>query len=103
MGHRLEHTIWPDWPEGMEPKVVTADVTVLLRRVVRPGDEDGGESVALVAHKAKTSTRTVYRVLAASSPEISLDLADRLCVAAEAHVSACRLVWPDGRITSYLT
>ena len=42
-------------------------------------------------------------VLAASSPEISLDLADRLCVAAEAHVSACRLVWPDGRVTSYLS
>lgn len=102
MGHQLEHTLWPDWPEGMEPKVVTSDVTALLRRVVRPGDEDGGESVALVADKAKTSTRTVYRVLAASSPEISLDLADRLCVAAEAHVSACRLVWPDGRITSYL-
>lgn len=103
MGLLLEHTIWPDWPEGTEPKVVTSDVTALLRRVVRPGDEDNGESVALVAAKAQTSTRTVYRVLAASSPEISLDLADRLCVAAEAHVSACRLVWPDGRVTSYLS
>ena len=48
MGLRLEHTIWPDWPEGTEPKVVTSDVTAILRKVVRPGDEDGGESVALV-------------------------------------------------------
>lgn len=103
MEQRLEHAIWPDWPDGAEPKVVTADVTAILRKVVRPGDEDGGESVALVADKAKTSTRTVYRVLATSSPDISLDLADRLCVAAEAHISACRLVWPDGRITGYLS
>ena len=103
MDHRLEHAIWPDWADGQEPKVVTADVTAILRKVVRPGDEDNGESVALVADKAKTSTRTVYRVLANSSPDISLDLADRLCVAAEAHISACRLVWPDGRITGYLS
>lgn len=89
--------------DGPEPRVVTADVQVLLRRVIRPGDDDAGESVSLIAEKARISTRTVYRVLQGSTESISLDLADRLCLAAEAHVSVCRLRWPDGSVTPYRT
>lgn len=89
---------------GPEPRVVTEDVQAILRRIIRPQDEDAGESVALIAEKAKVSTRTVYRVLNPSEAKltISLDLADRLCLAADAHVAGCRLVWPDGRITDYV-
>lgn len=84
-----------------EPRVLTRDVTAVLRRIVRPDDDDAGESVALIAEKADTSTRTVYRVLSGSTDTINLHLADRLCLAADAHLSACRLVFPDGRIEPY--
>lgn len=87
--------------EGPEPRVITEDVQALLRLRIRPGDDDAGASVALIADAAKVSTRTVYRVLNPdeSKPTISLDLADRLCLAAGGHISRCRLLWPDGRIT----
>jgi hypothetical protein len=56
----------------------------------------------MIAERAETSTRTVYRVLSESHAEaISLDLADRLCLAAGSHVALCRLKWPDGEVTSY--
>jgi AraC-like DNA-binding protein len=89
--------------EGPEPRVLTEDVQQILRAVIRPGDEDTGKSVALIAQRARVSTRTVYRVL---NPEegktsISLDLADKLTLAAGSHASHCRLEWPDGRITGY--
>jgi hypothetical protein len=90
---------------GPEPRVLTADVQEVLRRVVRPSDEEGGgEAVAMIAERAGVSTRTVYRVLNPdeSKPTISLDLADRLCIAAGVHIAfSCRLVWSDGRITQY--
>lgn len=89
--------------DGPEPRVLTQDVQTILRRVIRPGDDDAGESVTLIAQKAKISTRTVYRVLGADKPTIALDLADRLCLAAEAHLASCRLVWPDGSVTDYIT
>lgn len=88
--------------DGPEPRVLTEDVQALLRRVVRPSMEDAGESVALIAERAKVSTRTVYRCLSPDEGKetISLDLADRLCVAAGAHLRfTCRLVWPDGTIS----
>lgn len=87
---------------GPEPRVLTADVQAVLNRKIRP-DAELGESVALVAARARVSTRTVYRVLnpGESKETISLDLADRLCVAAESHLSSCRLVWPGGVITDY--
>lgn len=90
--------------DGPEPRVLTADVKAVLRRVVRPDDEDGGEAVAMIAERAKVSTRTVYRVLNPDPQKetISLDLADRLCIAAGVHIAfSCRLQWPDGSITSY--
>lgn len=92
--------------DGPEPRVLTVDVQAVLRRRVRPGEthqETTGDPVALIAARARVSSRTVYRCLnpAEVKPTISLDLADRLCVASEAHLSECRLVWPDGQITSY--
>jgi hypothetical protein len=92
--------------DGSEPKVLTEDVQAILRRIVKPGEDDG-ESVLLIAMKAKVSTRTIYRILKPAPtkdnkpPAISLDLADRVCLAADDHVANCRLMWPDGRITAY--
>lgn len=93
--------------EGPEPRVLTEDVQRVLRRIIRPGDEDSGGSVASIAARAGVSTRTVYRVL---NPEpgkdtISLNLADELVLAAGGHLAIdhCRLKWPDGRITAYVT
>ena len=84
-----------------EPKVVTEDVRSILRRIIRPDDDDGG-SVQMIAERANTSTRTVYRVLSEGHADaINLDLADRLCLAAGSHVALCRLKWPDGSITTY--
>lgn len=58
--------------------------------------------MALIAERAQTSTRTVYRVLAGSTETISLDLADRLVLAADQHLATtCRLRWPDGEVTPY--
>ncbi len=88
--------------DGPEPRVITRDIQTILRRVIRPGEDEGGESVALIAEKAKISTRTVYRVLQGTTETISLDLADRLCLAAESHLMMCRLRWPDGSLTPYL-
>lgn len=88
--------------DGPEPRVLTKDVQTILRRVVRPGDDDSGESVSLIAHKAGVSTRTVYRVLNPQDSEsISLDLADRLCLAADSHLASCRLLLPDGSVVPY--
>ena len=91
--------------EGPEPRILVADVQAILRRVIRPGDDDAGQSVQLIARRAGVSTRTVYRVL---NPEegkdsISLDLGDRLCLAAGSHPIHCRLKWPDGVVTPYIT
>lgn len=84
-----------------EPRVPTEDVRAILHRIVQPGHESEGDSVATIAEKADTSTRTVYRVLAGTTKTLSLDLADRLCIAADAHLSECRLAWPDGKVTPY--
>ena len=87
--------------DGPEPRVVTADVQSILRVVIRPGSDEGGESVALIADKAGISTRTVYRVLQGTTDTISLDLADRLCLAADSHLRHCTLRWPSGALTPY--
>lgn len=90
--------------DGPEPRVLTEDVQVVLRNVIRPGDDDNGEAVASIAEKARVSTRTVYRVLnpEEAKPTLSLDLADRLCLAAGVHIAfSCSLVWPDGTVTPY--
>lgn len=87
--------------EGTEPRVLTEDVQAILKLKVRPGKDDGEQSVQAIADAAKVSTRTVYRVLSADKPTIGLHLADALCLAAGSHLYACRLVWPDGSVTDY--
>lgn len=89
--------------DGPEPRVLTEDVQAILARVIKPGSDETGDSVALIAEKAGVSTRTVYRCLNPDEAKftIGLDLADRLCLAADSHVSNCRLVWPDGSISAY--
>jgi len=85
--------------EGPEPRVLTEDVQRVLKMIIRPG-HDNGAAVASIASRARVSTRTVYRVLnpGESKDTISLDLADRLCLACGVHLgSTCRLQWPDGR------
>lgn len=90
--------------EGPEPRVITEDVQRVLRQVIRPGEDDGA-AVALIAARARVSTRTVYRVLSPdeSKETISLDLADRLCLAAGVHMSGAgaRLQWPNGNVADY--
>lgn len=88
-----------------EPRVLTQDVGAILRQATEASADLGAhpsKSVATLAETAGTSTRTVYRVLSGSTETISLDLADRLCLAANSHVSQCRVKWPDGRIEAYL-
>lgn len=89
--------------DGPEPCVRTADVQAILRRIIRPGDDDGGRSVALIATRADVSTRTVYRVLSGQQQSLSLKLADKLVMAADRHLAECWLVWPDGTETPYLS
>lgn len=88
---------------GPEPRVLTEDVQRVLQDVIKPGTEDGA-AVASIADRAKVSTRTVYRVLNPDENKvtISLDLADRLCLACGVHMATvCRLVWDDGAVTDY--
>jgi DNA invertase Pin-like site-specific DNA recombinase len=88
--------------EGPEPRVLTEDVQRILKNKIKPGEDDGGESVSIIAENSDISTRTVYRVLQGDRKSLGLDLADRLCLAAGAHLAHCRLVWPDETITPYL-
>ena len=85
-----------------EPRVVTADVRALLLAAIRPDDPDYGEAVQMVADKAQTSTRTVYRILGETyAPSMGLSLADRLALASGGHLIHCRLVMEDGRVLDY--
>lgn len=89
---------------GPEPRVLTEDVQAVLQAVVRPGT-DSGSAVALIAERAGVSPRTVYRVLNPDKNKktVSLDLADRLCIACGVHLAfSCRLMWEDGRVASML-
>lgn len=106
--------------DGPEPKVLVVDVQAILRGKVRPGEDGEGESVRMIADRAEVSTRTVYRALNPKmkdpdNPEgppipvppgnttvgIGLDLADRLCLRADAHLSHCRLLMADGSVVPY--
>lgn len=86
-----------------EPAVVTEDIRTVLRQAIRPGDPNEGEAVASLSARARTSTRTVYRVLNPPPSQnghphtISLDLADRLVMAAGRMLEEidCRVVVGD--------
>lgn len=80
----------------------------MLRSAIRPGDPDEGEAVTVLAERAGTSTRTVYRVLNPPPGRdglphtISLALADRLVMAAGRMLTEidCRVV-VEGRLLDY--
>ena len=88
--------------------MVAVDVQRVLRQVIQPDLADEGEAVQRLAERAKTSTRTVYRVLNPKPREdgrpatIKLDLADRLVVAAGRTLAeiGCRVVL-DGEVLEY--
>ena len=79
-----------------EPRVYTEDVKALLMPHIRRGEEEG-DSVALIAELAGTSSRTVYRVLAGHTDTIGLDLADRLLVAVGENLVFCRIKDRNGK------
>lgn len=81
-----------------EPRVLTEDVRAILIQEIRGSDEEEGDSVALLAEKADTSTRTIYRILGRKTKAVSLDLADKLLIAAGRQLNECRVIWPDGTI-----
>lgn len=89
--------------EGPEPRVLTADVQAVLRAKVRPGEDEGSQSVQALADACRPpiSTRTVYRILQGDKETIGLDLADRLLTAAGGHLRTCRLVMADGTVQPY--
>lgn len=92
--------------EEREPRPITRDVAAIVRKLVGPaGEADGGTSVRTIAMSARppTSARTVYRILANSTETISLELGDRVALAAGGHLSECRCLFPDGTIRSYLS
>lgn len=100
--------ILPYESAGPEPRVLVEDVQRVLFRVTKPDEDEEGASVALIAEKAQTSTRTVYRILSRDlddpddpDPSISLDLADRLTIAAGGFLIECRIKWPDDTIEPY--
>lgn len=74
-----------------EPRVITADVAKLLSDVI-DGDTGREQTIDLIADKADTSPRTVYRVLSLSTETISLDLADRLVLAVDQHILSCEVI-----------
>lgn len=82
-----------------EPRVVTADVRGLLQRTIRPDEVDLGEAVQTIAERAETSTRTIYRVLRGDYADtMGLDLADRLCIAADAHLTDVTVLEPPDAV-----
>lgn len=84
-----------------EPRVLTEDICRILRRAVRPDDPNEGEAVQLLAEKATTSTRTIYRILSKQSETLSMDLADRVAIAAGGMLAECRLALSDGQVVDY--
>lgn len=83
-----------------EPKVCTADVKRALWRAIRPVEPgkpspNDGTDVEVLAVRADVSSRTIYRVLDEEEPYaelMKLDLADRLMLAADRHLSDARIV-----------
>ena len=86
-----------------EPVVVAEGIQRVLSQVIQPNDPDSGEAVQLLAERANTSPRTIYRCLAGNNPTIKLDLADRICLAVGRQLAeiGCEVVLPDGRRVPY--
>lgn len=76
-----------------EPYVLTDDVRAEVVRALKH------MPVPLLAEKAGTSERTVYRVRDGEyDPLMDLSLADGLLIAADGDLNLCTLVWPDGHV-----
>lgn len=70
----------------MATRVRAGCVKAVLRSRTKAGTD--ADSVALVAERAERSPRTIYRVMDyADEKLIQLDLADRLLLAAEGHLT----------------
>lgn len=71
-----------------EPRVVADDVRKILDRYLdRAAHLQRGEAVEVLAERAKVSTRTIYRILEGNRKWLELDQADRLLLAADAHLT----------------
>jgi len=71
-----------------EPKVNGADVCRILEEYIARYDHmPRGEAVEILAFRAEVSTRTIYRILQGSRAWLDLGQADRLLVAADAHLN----------------
>lgn len=86
---------------GPEPRVLTSDVKAVIELAIDPANESSNRTVEFVAEQSNVSTRTVYRVLQEHTDSISMRLADILCLSSGSRVQRCRLVWPNGEVTSY--
>jgi hypothetical protein len=75
-----------------EPRVYAADVLAIIERYLARADHlQRGEAVEVLAERAELSTRTVYRILEGNRQWLELDQADRLLIAAGAHLTDVRV------------
>ena len=71
-----------------EPRVVASEVLAIMERYLeRQNHLQRGEAVEVLAERAGISTRTVYRILEGNRKWLDLDQADRLLIAADAHLT----------------
>lgn len=80
-----------------EPRVVAEDLIAILNRegYYAPRSGRDGLPLAPLAEQAKSSVKTVSKLLRGEWATIDLGLADRLCVAVGESVNECRLDPPD--------
>jgi hypothetical protein len=80
-----------------EPRVVADDVRKILDRYLdRAAHLQRGEAVEVLAERAEVSTRTIYRILEGNRKWLELDQADRLLLAADAHLTDVEVESLDG-------
>lgn len=78
-----------------EPRVVAEDVQWEIERYLNKQSHlPRGEAVEVLAERAGISTRTVYRILEGTRSWLELDQADRILIAADAHIHDVRLILP---------
>ena len=82
---------------GTEPRVVASDLIAILNRAGYYAPRSGREGLPLapLAEQAKSSVKTLSKLLRCEWETIDLGLADRLCVALGANVNECRFDPPD--------
>jgi transcriptional regulator with XRE-family HTH domain len=80
-----------------EPRVVADDVRKILDRYLdRAVHLQRGDAVEVLAERAGVSTRTIYRILEGNREWLELDQADRLLIAADAHLTDVEVESLDG-------